>query len=156
MGDKRYTYITSGKPLPADQILSVIRAHDPMLDEEVKIRRRTVEQEIEEEIVRAHENRLLCDEEREILIKNIQLMTTYRINRSINKTVYYSAITSIASIIKHGHIDYITAPMFPKFIHLFHSVQGALTKLHPPVDSMMDIYEENSHLQTRLNILFRQ
>lgn len=156
VGEKRYTSIISGKPLPTEQILSTIAAHDPKLDQEMQIRRQAVEHEIREELERAQTNQLLCDEEREVLIKNIQLMRDYRINRSVNKTVYYSAIASIAGIIKNGHIDYIVAPMFPKFIHLFHTIQGVLAKLHPPVDSTIDIYADDGHLNTRLNILFSQ
>ncbi|MBN2869573.1 MAG: hypothetical protein JXK04_01295 [Campylobacterales bacterium] len=155
VAEKRYSYIASGKPLPADEILSAIRLHDPLIDQEMQMRRHTAEQELREELERAQTNKLLSDEEREVLIKNIRLMHTYRVNRAVNKTVYYSAIASIASIIKAGHIDYIAAPMFPKFIHLFHSLQGVLAKLHPPIESAIDIYEEDGHLHTRLNILFR-
>jgi hypothetical protein len=156
VGEKRYTSVISGKPLPTDHILSTIAAHDPTLDQEMQVRRQAVEHEIREELERAHANQLLCEEEREVLSKNIQLMQNYRINRSVNKTVYYSAIASIANIIKNGHIDYIVAPMFPKFIHLFHTLQGVLAKLHPPIDSNIDIYANDGHLNTRLNILFSQ
>lgn len=156
VGEKRYTYIASAKPLPCDDILSIIRAHDPMIDQEMQMRQHTVEQELLEELERAHTNKLLGEEEREVLIKNIRLMHSYRINRAINKTVYYSAVASIANIIKNGHIDYINAPMFPKFMHLFHTIQGVLAKLHPSIDSSIDIYEEDGHLKTRLNVLFRK
>lgn len=156
IGGKRYTHLTSNKPLDTDQILNIIRHNDPNLDQEIEERRKLVEQEIEEELARAHENRVLCEEEKEVLIKNIQLLHNYRITRSLNKTVYYSGITSLAHLIQQGHVDHIYAPMFPKFNHVFHSIQGALVKLHPPIDSTIDIYEENAHLNVRLEILFRK
>jgi len=155
-GGKRYTYLTSNKPMDTDRILEVIRQNDPMLDQEINDRQKIVEQEISDELERATTNRVLCDEECSVLVKNIELLRTYRINRSINKTVYYSGITSLAHIIQKGHIDTIFAPMFPKFNHVFHSIQGALVKLHPPIDSAIDIYEENGHLNIRLDILFRK
>jgi len=155
-GGKRYTYLTSNKPMDTDRILEVIRQNDPMLDQEINDRQKIVEQEISDELERATTNRVLCDEECSVLVKNIELLRTYRINRSINKTVYYSGITSLAHIIQKGHIDTIFAPMFPKFNHVFHSIQGALVKLHPPIDSTIDIYEENGHLNIRLDILFRK
>lgn len=155
-GGKRYTYLTSNKPMDTDRILEVIRQNDPSLDQEIKDRQIIVEQEIADELERATTNRVLCDEECSVLIKNIELLRTYRINRSINKTVYYSGITSLAHIIQKGHIDTIFAPMFPKFNHVFHSIQGALVKLHPPIDSTIDIYEEDGHLNVRLDILFRK
>lgn len=156
VGGERYTHITAKKPMDCDEILELIRRNDPLLDQEIQDRQKIVEQEIQEELERAHSNRVLCEEERDVLVKNIELLRSYRINRSINKAVYYSAISSLAHIIQKGHIDTIFAPMFPKFTHVFHSIQGALVKLHPPIDSTIDIYEENGHLHVRLDILFRK
>ncbi|WP_310440508.1 hypothetical protein [Sulfuricurvum sp.] len=153
---ERYTYLTSKKPLDTDSIINLIRLNDPLLDQEIQDRQKIAEQEIEEELEHAHSNRVLCEEESNVLVKNIELLRDYRIRRSINKTVYYSGITSLAHIIQKGHIDRIIAPMFPKFNHVFHSIQGALVKLHPPIDSQIDIYEHEGHLQVRLEILFRK
>lgn len=122
------------------------------MEETLAQRSRESEAQIAEEITRARENRLLTPEEREVLIRNIELMRSYRIQRSINKSVYYSGINSLAHVIKKGHIDYITAPMFPIFMHVFHSVQGVLGKLHPPLDSEIDIFEEHGHLNVRLKL----
>ena len=152
---KRYTYLASNKPMETEQILDLIRQRDPLLDQEIQDRQKIVEHEISEELERAHCNKVLCSEEQEVLIKNIELLRNYRITRSINKTVYYSGITSLAHIIQRGHIDRIYAPMFPKFTHVFHSIQGALVKLHPPVDSAIDIYEEDGHLHIALDIIFK-
>jgi len=153
---ERYTYLTSKKPLDTDSIINLIRLNDPLLDQEIQDRQKIAEQEIEEELEHARSNRVLCEEECNVLVKNIELLRDYRIHRSINKTVYYSGITSLAHIIQKGHIDRIIAPMFPKFNHVFHSIQGALVKLHPPIDSQIDIYEHEGHLQVRLEILFRK
>jgi len=154
-GGKRYTYLASNKPMDTDRIIDLIRQNDPQLDQEISERQKIVEAEIEEELKHAHANKILCEEEKEVLVKNIQLMRNYLINRSVNKTVYYSGITSLAHIIQKGHIDTIFAPMFPKFQHVLHSIQGALFKLHPAIDSNIDIYEEDGHLNIRLDILFR-
>lgn len=154
-GGKRYTYLASNKPMDTDRIIDLIRQNDPQLDQEIQNRQKIAEGEIEEELKHAHANKVLCEEEKEVLVKNIELMRNYLISRSINKTVYYSGITSLAHIIQKGHIDTIFAPMFPKFQHVFHSIQGALLKLHPAIDSNIDIYEEDGHLSIRLDILFR-
>jgi hypothetical protein len=79
-------------------------------------------------------------------------MRSYNIQRSINKAIYYSGIEILAGIIKRGDIDTIISPMFLKFTHVFHSVQGALVKLHPPIDSTIDIYEDHGHLKTKFTI----
>jgi len=151
--DERYTYLAKAEPLKSDTILDLIKSKDENLLSEMEERRLRVEKEIANELQRAHENKVLCQEERDVLIRNIELLRNYQINRSINKTVYYAGINIIADEIKSGHIDYINAPMFPKFLHVFHSIQGALSKLHPPVDSNIDIHEHDGHLHVRLEIV---
>jgi hypothetical protein len=152
--DKRYSYLASNKPLNSDQILSQIRECDPLLDEDITNRKNIAENEIDEELERAHNNHLLNSEEREILIKNISMMRDYNINRAINKAVYYSGLNSLAIIIKKGHINTISAPMIPKFTHVLHSLQGALLKLHPRIESTIDIYEHQGHITVNLSIKF--
>jgi len=151
--DERYTYLAKAEPLRSETILELIRSKDAALLSEIEERRSLVENEISDELKRARENKTLCQEECEVLVRNIELLRDYQINRGINKTVYYAGINVIADEIKKGHIDYINAPMFPKFLHVFHSVQGALSKLHPPVDSNIDIREHDAHLQIRLEII---
>lgn len=152
---QRYTYLAMAKPLSTENIFEIIANKDSELIDNINVRREKTENEIQEEIRRAHENRVINEEERQVLLRNIELLHTYQINRSVNKTVYYAGINAIANEIKLGHIDYINAPMFPKFLHVFHSIQGALTKMHPPIDSSIDIHEHDGHLNVRLNIAFR-
>lgn len=150
--DKSYSCVTGQKPLTPETILSLIRRYDTVLDQEMADRQKIAEEEISSELERVHENRLLSDEEREVLIKNIELLRSYRIQRAINKTVYYSGINTLGQIIKKGHIDHISAPMYTIFLHVFHSIQGVLSKLHPPIDSAIDIYETDGHLSVQLKI----
>jgi len=151
--DERYTYLAKAEPLKADIIFDLIQSKDPALLSQIEERHLIAENEISDELTRAHENKTLCEEECNVLICNIELLRTYQINRAINKTLYYAGINVIAEEIKKGHIDYINTPMFPKFLHVLHSVQGALSKLHPPIDSNIDIREHDGHLQVRLEIL---
>jgi len=150
--DQRYTCVTGQRPLTPDMILSLLRSRDSDLAQEISDREAIATAEINSEIEHAHHNRLLNEEEREVLIKNIELLRSYRIQRAINKTVYYSGITSLAHIIQKGDIDYIAAPMYAIFVHVFHSIEGALQKLRPPIDSRIDIYEENGHLNVQLKL----
>lgn len=150
--DERYTYLAKAEPLKADIILDLIQSKVPDLLSQIEARRLIAENEIADELTRAHENKVLCEEECDVLLRNIELLRTYQINRAINKTLYYAGINVIAEEIKKGHIDYINTPMFPKFLHVLHSVQGALAKLHPPVDSAIDIHEHDGHLYVRLEI----
>lgn len=150
--DRKYSCVTGQRPLTPETILALIRRYDPELDREIEERRALIEEEIASQIKHAQENRLLSEVECQVLINNIELLRAYRVQRSINKTVYYSAISTLARIIQKGHIEHITAPMYAKFFHVFHSIQGALNKLHPAIDSTIDIYTEEAHLNVKLKI----
>lgn len=153
ISDNNYVCNTGEKPLDADTIFALMRKYNPNLTQEIEERITNTEKNIAEEIERANHNTLLCTEECQTLLKNIDLMRSYNIQRSINKAIYYSGIEILANIIKRGHIDTIVSPMFMKFAHVFHSMQGALIKFHPPIDSTIDIYEEHGHLKIKFTIL---
>ncbi|OHD84821.1 MAG: hypothetical protein A3D90_01005, partial [Sulfuricurvum sp. RIFCSPHIGHO2_02_FULL_43_9] len=104
--DERYTYLAKAEPLKADIIFDLIKSKDPALLSQIEERRLIAENDISDELVRAHENKTLCEEECNVLICNIELLRTYQINRAINKTLYYAGINVIAEEIKKGHIDY--------------------------------------------------
>ncbi len=152
--DKRYTFLASDKPLNSDEILSQIRACDTTLDEDITQQKYIAENEITDELERARNNHLLSGAEREVLTKNITMMKDYRINRAINKAIYYSGLNSLAMIIKKGHVNTLSAPMIPKFMHVLHSLQGTLQKLHPSINSTIDIYEHQGQITVNLLIKF--
>lgn len=151
--NKRYITNVGNTPLDQTTLLELIRKRPSNLDEQIEYWIAKTTQEIDEDIKRAHDNHLLNAEEKEVLNKNLEILRPYRIQRSINKSVYYAGVKLLASIIKQGSIEYIVTPMYPKFLHVLHSVQGALRAIHPPVDSKIDIYEEHEHLFVELKIL---
>jgi hypothetical protein len=151
--DQRYVVETGNKPLDENILLDLIRKRPSNLDEQIEYWFAKTTQEIDEDIKRARENLILNAEERQVLINNLEILRPYRIQRSINKSVYYAGVKLLASIIKQSGIQYITTPMYPKFLHVLHSVQGSLRAIHPPVDSAIDIYEQQGHLVVQLKIL---
>lgn len=151
--DKRYVVDVGNTPLDQTILLELIRKRPSNLDEQIEYWIAKTTEEIDDDIKRAHDNHLLTSEEKEALTKNLEILRPYRIQRSINKSVYYAGVKLLASIIKQGAIQYIVTPMYPKFLHVLHSVQGTLRAIHPPVDSKIDIYEEQGHLVVELKVL---
>ncbi|MFA6144181.1 MAG: hypothetical protein WCW84_01445 [Sulfurimonas sp.] len=152
--NKRYTYLSTAKPLDVESIFKLIADKEENLLSEIEERRIIAEKEIADELQRARENRLLGEEEHEVLLRNIELLHDYQVTRALNKTLYYSGIDAIAHEIKKGHIDAISAPMFPKFLHVFHSIEGKMHLLFPQIDTKLDIFEANGHLTIQLKILW--
>lgn len=151
--DQRYVVETGSKPLDENILLELIRRRPSNLDEQIEYWIAKTTQEIDDDIQRAQDNPILSQEEKVILKNNLEILRPYRMQRSINKSIYYAGVKLLASIIKQGGIQYIVTPMYPKFLHVLHSVQGTLRTIHPPVDSKIDIYEDQGHLAVELKIL---
>jgi hypothetical protein len=151
--DKTYTYQTDSKRLSLDEIIVELKKYCPNLNMMMNERSKIAEEEVEHDIKRATENNFLDHENKLILKNNIEIMKEYIIQRAINKTAYYCAIDALANILKKDHIDYVIAPMFQKFAHVLHSVQGSLRKQKFPIDTKLDVYQENGKLLVKLKVL---
>ncbi|MEA3331111.1 MAG: hypothetical protein U9Q29_05390 [Campylobacterota bacterium] len=151
--DKTYTYQTNSARLSNDEMLNELKKFCPQISSLMEKENHDIEEEIEHNIQRAKENSVLNEENRKILQNNINLMHDYLVQRSINKSVYYCAIDALAKLLKEDHIDYIIVPMFQKFAHVLHSVQGSLKKQDLPIDTKLEIYQENGKLLVKLQVL---
>lgn len=151
--DQRYVVETGSKPLDENILLELIRKRPSNLDEQIEYWIAKTTEEIDDDVQRAQNNPILSAEERQVLVNNLEILRPYRMQRSINKSIYYAGVNLLALIIKQSGIQYITTPMYPKFLHVLHSVQGALRAMHPPVESSIDIYEEQGHLVVQLKTL---
>ena len=80
-------------------------------------------------------------------------MHDYLIQRSINKSVYYCAIDALSELLKRDHIDHIIVPMFQKYAHVLHSVQGVLKAQKFPIDTKLEIYQKDGKLLAKLQVI---
>ncbi len=134
-------------------ILSTIRSFVPDLDTKIQERITKTTRDIDTSITRAQTNTLLTNEDKDALINNIKIMESYQIQRATNKAVYYAGMDTLAFIVKKRHIKYIKTSIDPKLLHVLHSLQGTLRRLHPPIDTKMEIVEKQEHLVAELQIL---
>ena len=150
--DKIYTYHTDTGRLTSDQLLSDLKKYCPNIGQLMEKENHQIEEEIEHEITRARENAILTDEDKEVLEKNIDIMHDYLIQRSINKSIYYCAVDALALILKKDNLDHIVVPMFQKFFHVLHSVQGSLQRQKIPVDTKLEIFQKDGKLLAQLQV----
>ena len=150
--DKKYVYHADTKRLSNDELYSELKKFCNDLDTLMETKSHDVEEEIEHNIQRANENNVLNGEDREVLKNNLDIMHDYIIQRSINKSVYYCAVDKLAEIITKKQIGHIVVPMYQTFAHVLHSIQGSLKKNRIPIDTKLDIYQENGELLAKLEI----
>jgi hypothetical protein len=153
--DKKYLYNPGNLRLNNDELWERLSHYCPDLKERCTETQKNATCYVDEQIEHAKENQILGAEEKEVLVKNYTLMRDYIIQRAINKNLYYCVVNALAEVMKRGHIDYVVAPMFQKFAHVFHSVEGVLKKGRFPIDTNIEIYEEKGELLVKLDLIHR-
>ena len=150
---KIYKYNANTSRLGDDELLGELKKFCPDMDTLMEKENHNVENEIQHHIQRAEQSNTLKDEDKETLHKNIEIMHDYIIQRSINKSVYYCAVSTLAQLVKNDNISYIIAPMFQKFSHVLHSVQGVLKEEKYPIDTKLEVYQEEDKLLVKLQVV---
>jgi hypothetical protein len=150
--DKTYTYQADVSRLSHTELMDELKKYCPNMEQLMEKENHHVEEEIAHDLKRAAENTVLTDEDKTVLQNNIKIMHDYCIQRSVNKSIYYCAVNALASLLKEDHIDHIIVPMFQKFIHVLHSVQGSLLNQKMPIYTTIDIYEHDGKLLAKLKI----
>ena len=153
--DRVYVYNADTKRLNNDELFEISKKYCKSMDDVIDKAETDAEAYVDELLERARTNRVLDETERQILIKNITMMSNYIIQRAVNKAVYYCIIQTLAELLKKDNIDYIIAPMFQKFSHVFHTIQGVLINQKVPINSNMEIYEEDGKLLVKLDVMNR-
>jgi len=151
--DKTYIYNTETNKFDDRTLYHELGKYCQNIDSLVDKESHNIEDEIEENLQHAEKNSFLEPEDREVLIKNITIMHDYMLQRSVNKAVYYCAITALANLVKKDHIHYIIVPMFQSFVHVLHSIQGVLREEKFPIDTDLEIYKKNGKLLVKLKII---
>jgi len=151
--DKTYIYEADTHRYSNDELSRELRRYCPDIDKLINKENHNIEDEIKHNMQRARESDTLDEESKTVLKNNIKIMHDYLVQRSINKSVYYCAIDALAELLKKDHIDHIIVPMFQKYAHVLHSVQGSLRQQEFPIDTKLDIYQENGKLLAKLQVI---
>ena len=138
--NKTYQYNADTGRLLESELMRELKKFCPDIESLMENKNHNTEEEIQHNLQRAQESDTLTQADKEILQNNINIMHDYLIQRSINKSVYYCSINALAKLVQKDHISYIVVPMFQKFAHVLHSVQGALQKEKIAIDTKIEIY----------------
>lgn len=155
IADKLYHYSADTKRLSDQEMMQALSVYCAELTALIDDAAAKADAYVNDQIAHARDNRTLNSDEKRVLEKNYEMMRHYIVQRHINKTVYYCAVNVLADIMRRGHIDHVVVPMFERFVHVFHSVEGVLHRHKRPIDTQIDIYESEGKLYSRLTLLHR-
>ena len=150
--DKTYKYAVDSGRLKDSDIVDGLKEYCGNLDHAVEEGIKAEQTLIDDELKRAKENKSISELEREALIKNIRMMESYRLQYATNEKLYNCAVQRLATYVKQDHIDYVIVPMFQRFAAVLHSVQDELANQKFPIDTRMDIYEEDGKLMAKMEV----
>ncbi|MBT8349309.1 MAG: hypothetical protein HKP62_07690 [Sulfurovum sp.] len=91
--------------------------------------------------------------DKEVWIKNIEIMKDYRIQRAINKIYYMHCIQNITQVVRHKKIKEIRTPFNKNFFHVLNTLKGALITGKPSLDTkVIEEYDKDNNMILRLVI----
>lgn len=73
--------------------------------------------------------------EKEVWIKNIELMKNYQLQRAVNKIYYKHCIENIRKLFIHKGIKELITPFNKDFFHVMNSLKGVLITGKPSLDA---------------------
>lgn len=95
----------------------------------------------------------LSDLDKEVWIKNIEIMREYKMKRALNKMYYMHCIQDIVHVIKDKKIKEITVPFNKKFFHVLNTVKGALITGKPSLNAkVIEEYDKEGTMIAKLMI----
>jgi len=150
--NRTYAYNVDSGRLSDEELLRELKKYCPNLESLMEQKNHDTEDYIEHGLERAEESETLTDEDKKTLKNNINIMHDYLVQRSINKSVYYCAIETLSQLLKKESISYVVTPMFQTFAHVLHSVQGVLLKDKFPIETKLEIYQEDGKLLVKLQV----
>jgi len=150
--NRTYQYSVDAKRLNDNDIMSGLQEHCGKLEDVVSQAVDNENEIIEDELKRANDNTIITDIEKDALVKNIKMMTTYRLQYATNDALYKCAVKKLAGYVKQDHIDYVIVPMFQRFAAVLHSIQDELSSQKFPIDTTMSIYEEHGKLMAKMEV----
>lgn len=151
--NKQYTFETHPQTLTSKEILDVLRSYCPNLERLLEEKEAQVTEEIDKRVDDIEANTNLEPDEKIAYKNNLKIMHDYLVKFTSNEALYNCALNKLAEIVTKDHIDYIVVPMFQKFAYVLQELQNRLKDQKHPVDTQLDILEEDGQLVAKLKVI---
>ena len=136
-----YSHDFKHKELEENNVYSILKHYENTLEASITEESEKYIQKIQHEIEYIEQLPHLTETDKEVWIKNIEIMKEYRVQRAINKMYYMHCIQNIVQIIHDKKIKVITVPFDQYFFHVLNTLRGAIITGRPSLDAK--VMEEN-------------
>ena len=153
--EKKPSYVHHFKigRLEEENLHTVLQYYENNVEECITEECKKYKQKIQHEIEYIKTLPHLTEIDKEVWIKNIEIMKEYKINRATNKMYYMHCIQDIVKLIQHKKIKEITVPFNKNFFHVLNTLKGALITGKPSLDAkIIEEYNIDGHMVARLTI----
>ncbi|WP_373030895.1 hypothetical protein [Sulfurovum sp.] len=148
-----YSHPFENKLLDEKDLHTILKYYENDIEECVTEECEKYKEKMKHEIEFIQNQPYLADIDKEVWIKNIELMKDYRIQRAINKIYYMHCIKDITEVIKHKKIKEIITPFNKNFFHVLNTIKGALITGRPSLDAkVFEEMDKNNNMFARLSI----
>ena len=121
--------------LQEEDLHSILKVYESEVEKHVEQEYEAYQEKIKHEIAFVTGLTHLKDIEKEVWIKNIELMKPYRLQRAINKIYYSHCIENIRKLFIHKGIKELSTPFNKDFFHVMNSLKGVLITGKPSLDA---------------------
>lgn len=118
-----------------DVLHHILHTYESEVEAHVEKEYAYYQEKIQHEIAFVNGLSHLKDIEKEVWVKNIELMKSYRLQRAINKIYYNHCIENIRKLFIHKGIKELITPFNKDFFHVINSLKGALITGKPSLDA---------------------
>jgi len=95
----------------------------------------------------------LSNLDKEVWVRNIEIMRKYKMKRALNKMYYMHCIQDIVHVIKDKKIREISVPFNKNFFHVVNTVKGALITGKPSLEAkVIEEYNKEGNMIVKLMI----
>lgn len=153
--EKKPFYIHSfeNKPFQEEDLHTILKYYENDIEECISKECEKYKQKIQHEIEFIQNLAYLSDIDKEVWIKNIEIMKDYRVQRAMNKIYYMHCIQDIVQVIKHKKIREIRTPFNKNFFHVLNTLKGTLITGKPSLDArVLEENDKDGNMILRLSI----
>ncbi len=123
---RSYSHDFENKALEEEMLHTLLKHHESGIEKKFKEEEKNYELKMLSKIEYVQNLPHLTDLDKEVWIRNIELMKAYTIQRAINKRYYIYCVRAISKVIRHKGIKEITTPFNKHFFHVLNSIKGTL------------------------------